>query len=125
PTTADLVVEVADSSLQFDTNEKRLLYARAGIREYWVVDINGRRSSCAGRTGLSWCGAFVPREPRPGFRPLAAWRSESPHAAEKGGITRADPPPAPSPPARPTARRRPPGRGPVGWHNRRPGGRGR
>jgi Uma2 family endonuclease len=43
PTTADLVVEVADSSLNFDTNEKRLLYARAGIRDYWVVDINGRR----------------------------------------------------------------------------------
>ncbi len=43
PTTADLVVEAADSSLDFDTNEKRLLYARAGIREYWVVDINGRR----------------------------------------------------------------------------------
>ena len=43
PTTADLVVEVSDTSLDFDTNEKRLLYARAGIREYWVVDINGRR----------------------------------------------------------------------------------
>ncbi len=43
PTTADLVLEVADSSLDFDTNAKRLLYARAGIREYWVVDINGRR----------------------------------------------------------------------------------
>lgn len=43
PTTADLVIEVADSSLDFDTNDKRLLYARAGIREYWVVDINGRR----------------------------------------------------------------------------------
>jgi Uma2 family endonuclease len=43
PTTADLVIEVADSSFDFDTNQKRLLYARAGIREYWVVDINGRR----------------------------------------------------------------------------------
>ena len=43
PTTAELVVEVSDSSPDFDTNEKRLLYARAGIREYWVVDINGRR----------------------------------------------------------------------------------
>ncbi len=43
PTTADLVVEVADSSLDFDTNEKRRLYAQAGIRECWVVDINGRR----------------------------------------------------------------------------------
>jgi Uma2 family endonuclease len=43
PTMADLVIEVADSSLDFDTNEKRLLYAKAGIRDYWVVDINGRR----------------------------------------------------------------------------------
>lgn len=43
PTTANLVVEVADSSLDFDTNEKRLLYARAGIPEHWVVDVNGRR----------------------------------------------------------------------------------
>ena len=43
PTTADLVVEVADTSLDFDTNDKKLLYARAGIRDYWVVDINGRR----------------------------------------------------------------------------------
>jgi len=43
PTTADLVVEVADSSLDFDTNEKRLLYAAAGIPEYWVVDVNGRQ----------------------------------------------------------------------------------
>jgi Uma2 family endonuclease len=43
PTMAELVIEVADSSLAFDTNDKRLLYARAGIREYWVVDVNGRR----------------------------------------------------------------------------------
>lgn len=43
PTMADLVIEVADSSLDYDTNEKRLLYARAGLPEYWVVDINGRR----------------------------------------------------------------------------------
>lgn len=43
PTTADLLIEVADSSLDFDTNEKRLLYARAGVRDYWVVDINSRQ----------------------------------------------------------------------------------
>src|SRR4029079_15061084 len=43
PTTADLVVEEADTSLDFDTTDKKLLYARAGIRDYWVVDINGRR----------------------------------------------------------------------------------
>ncbi|MBY0527158.1 MAG: Uma2 family endonuclease [Gemmataceae bacterium] len=43
PTMADLLVEVADTSLEFDTNEKRVVYARAGIREYWVVDVNGRQ----------------------------------------------------------------------------------
>lgn len=42
PTAAELVVEVSDTSLGFDTNEKKLLYAKAGIREYWVLDINGR-----------------------------------------------------------------------------------
>ncbi len=43
PTTAALVVEVADPSLDFDTDEKRRLYARSGIQEYWVLDINGRQ----------------------------------------------------------------------------------
>jgi Uma2 family endonuclease len=43
PASADLVIEVADSSLDFDTTVKRQLYARGGIREYWVVDVSGRR----------------------------------------------------------------------------------
>jgi Uma2 family endonuclease len=34
-----LVVEVADSSASDDRTEKRELYARAGIPEYWVVDL--------------------------------------------------------------------------------------
>jgi len=38
-----LVVEVSDSSLTFDLHEKSWLYARAGIPEYWVLDINARR----------------------------------------------------------------------------------
>ncbi|MBX9681055.1 MAG: Uma2 family endonuclease [Gemmataceae bacterium] len=42
PKTASLVVEIADTSLDFDMGEKRLLYAVAGIPEYWVVDVNGR-----------------------------------------------------------------------------------
>lgn len=33
-----LVVEVADSSLRFDTGRKAALYASFGIRELWVVD---------------------------------------------------------------------------------------
>lgn len=39
PTTAELVVEVADSSLSTDLGEKAALYAAAGISDYWVVDL--------------------------------------------------------------------------------------
>ncbi len=34
-----LLVEVADASLETDTGAKLELYARAGIGEYWVVDL--------------------------------------------------------------------------------------
>lgn len=43
PTTAKLVIEVADSSLDFDMTTKAELYATAGIPEYWVLDLDGRR----------------------------------------------------------------------------------
>ena len=43
PTTATLVIEIADSSLKYDTNEKVDLYAKANIPEYWVLDLNGRQ----------------------------------------------------------------------------------
>lgn len=39
PRTALLVVEVADSSLAFDRGRKLALYARAGIPEYWVLNL--------------------------------------------------------------------------------------
>jgi Uma2 family endonuclease len=42
PGTALLVVEVADRSLPYDRTEKLSLYARAGIPEYWLVDIQER-----------------------------------------------------------------------------------
>jgi Uncharacterized protein conserved in cyanobacteria len=34
-----LVVEVADTSAAFDRNAKRPLYARAGIPEFWIIDL--------------------------------------------------------------------------------------
>jgi Uma2 family endonuclease len=37
-----LAIEVADSSLKIDKGVKVSLYARAGIREYWVVDLQDR-----------------------------------------------------------------------------------
>lgn len=42
PTTAELVVEVADTSLDMDTGAKAQLYAAAGISDYWVVDLNNQ-----------------------------------------------------------------------------------
>jgi Uma2 family endonuclease len=38
-----LLVEVADSSLDFDLGAKLELYARSGIREFWVVDLTANR----------------------------------------------------------------------------------
>ncbi len=37
-----LLIEIADSSLRFDRAVKRPLYARAGIAEYWIVDLTGQ-----------------------------------------------------------------------------------
>ncbi|MBF0524379.1 MAG: Uma2 family endonuclease [Deltaproteobacteria bacterium] len=39
PTTAVLVVEVADSSLYFDRGVKKGLYARNNIPEYWLINL--------------------------------------------------------------------------------------
>jgi Uma2 family endonuclease len=36
-----LAVEVADSSLRYDRGTKRPLYARVGVPEMWIVDLNG------------------------------------------------------------------------------------
>lgn len=39
PSACLLVVEVSDSTVHFDRNQKRLDYAAAAIVEYWVVDL--------------------------------------------------------------------------------------
>lgn len=43
PTTAALVVEVADSSLAYDRNVKTSLYAKSGIADYWIVNLKKRQ----------------------------------------------------------------------------------
>ncbi|MBD2774999.1 Uma2 family endonuclease [Iningainema tapete] len=35
-----LIVEIASSSLEDDTERKQKLYQRLGVQEYWVVDVN-------------------------------------------------------------------------------------
>jgi Uma2 family endonuclease len=42
PSQALLVIEVADSSLSIDRKIKAPLYARAGVPEYWIVDVEGQ-----------------------------------------------------------------------------------
>ncbi len=43
PTTALLVVEVSVSTLAFDLGRKAQVYAAAGVKDYWVVDVAGGR----------------------------------------------------------------------------------
>ena len=38
-----MLIEVADSTIRYDLGGKAALYARHGVPEYWVVDLNGRR----------------------------------------------------------------------------------
>jgi Uma2 family endonuclease len=45
PTAKDamLVIEVADASLRTDRECKAPLYARCGVREYWLIDLIGKQ----------------------------------------------------------------------------------
>ena len=45
PTNADTlaIVEVADSTLRMDRGRKRTVYARAGIPEYWIVNVRAEQ----------------------------------------------------------------------------------
>jgi Uma2 family endonuclease len=63
PSDVRLIVEISDTTLAFDLRIKLRLYARAGIEEYWVVDVVGRR-------------IVVHRSPRDGvYGDVASYRS--------------------------------------------------
>jgi len=42
PTTALLVVEIADTTLDFDRTRNRAIYAQAQIPEYWIINLVDR-----------------------------------------------------------------------------------
>ena len=44
PRQAHLLVEVADSSLEFDLGTKAQIYAKSGFPELWVFDLQHRKS---------------------------------------------------------------------------------
>ena len=41
-----LVVEIAESSLDYDRETKARIYAESGIREYWLADLTAQQVSC-------------------------------------------------------------------------------
>ena len=43
PSTALLVVEISDTTLLTDRDTKSHIYARAGIADYWIVNLNARQ----------------------------------------------------------------------------------
>jgi len=43
PNIAELVVEVADTTIEYDRKRKAPLYAKAGIQEYWILNILDRQ----------------------------------------------------------------------------------
>lgn len=71
-----LVVEVADSSLNFDLTVKARLYARAGIAEYWVADVNTKRIYVHRNPDSGKYGSVVIYSEQETVSPLAAPNAE-------------------------------------------------
>ena len=76
PEDLHLVVEVADTTLRFDLTTKAVLYARAGIVEYWVLDVTGKRLIVHRDPRRGVYNSIVPFGEPENVAPLAA-----PHAA--------------------------------------------
>jgi len=64
PSRPELAIEVADSSLTFDRQQKGSLYARAGIQDYWIVNLVDRVVE-------------VYRDPAPDAAAVYGWRYRS------------------------------------------------
>jgi Uma2 family endonuclease len=72
PQDLDLVVEIADTSLAFDLTVKAALYARAGIAEYWVLDVPGRRLIVHRDAQSAQYGSVTAYSEQEGISPLGA-----------------------------------------------------
>jgi Uma2 family endonuclease len=87
PTRCALIVEVADGSLLFDRRKKGLLYARAGVADFWIVNLKERvvevyrEPRLRGAAPLGWHYAHTERMHVPArVTPLAAPRARIPIA---------------------------------------------
>jgi Uma2 family endonuclease len=74
PTAADvlLVIEVAESSLKYDSGEKADLYAAAGIADYWIVNLVDRRIEVRRDPSAEGYRSHAIRAGEDEIRPLAA-----------------------------------------------------
>ncbi|MGO9111626.1 MAG: Uma2 family endonuclease [Thermoguttaceae bacterium] len=66
-----LIIEVADSSLEEDTGEKAVLYAGAGIRDYWVVNLRNQTIEVRRDPGPDGYQGFATYSGSDELRPLA------------------------------------------------------
>jgi Uma2 family endonuclease len=82
PRHAALIVEVAESSLGIDRGRKATLYARAGIPDYWIVNLVGRTLE-------------IHREPVAAPETAAGWHYA--RSALSGPARRSHPSPRPEP----------------------------
>jgi Uma2 family endonuclease len=72
PTSASLIVEVAESSLAYDRDRKGPLYAAAGIQDYWLINL------------LERC-CEVYRQPVPDVTSFSGWRYQERQVLREGG----------------------------------------
>jgi Uma2 family endonuclease len=79
-----LVVEVAASSLAMDRSIKADLYARAGIADYWVLDVNHRRMIVHREPAGGKYSSVVAYSEEESVAPLAAPESQFPVRAAFG-----------------------------------------
>ncbi len=61
-----LLIEVSDASLAFDRKRKRVAYARAGIPEYWILNVPDRIVEVSQRPDRAASRYRVSRRARPG-----------------------------------------------------------
>jgi Uma2 family endonuclease len=46
-----LLIEISDTTLAFDRDQKSFLYARSGVRQLWIVDLTGEQIPVMGSPG--------------------------------------------------------------------------
>jgi Uma2 family endonuclease len=84
PEDALLVIEVAASSLRLDLSTKADLYARAGIPDYWVLDVESRRMIVHREPAGGKYGSVIVYSEDESVAPLAALESRFRVAAAFG-----------------------------------------